>query len=653
MHAGTYIHPGAELASEGTPLLKIEGLKTYFHTEAGTVKAVDGISLAIPEGQTLGLVGESGSGKSVTAYSIVRLIPEAQGGITAGSVTWRGKRDTVDLAGLPIEAMPQYRGDEIAFIFQEPMTSLNPVFKCGWQVTEAIVAHTDMSWEAAWEQGTRLLDEVGIPLPERRMHQYPHELSGGMKQRVMIAMALACNPKLLICDEPTTALDVTIQKQILELIKKLQRERGMAVLFITHDLGVVAEVTDYVAVMCPGETLKELYAGADVDDPEEFDRGGHIVEFGSVLDIFTNAQHPYTKGLMACRPTLETCSERLPTIVDFIRAEKLGVTLDPTDPKLEVDYEGKATKRREDMPGFGEPLLELQGLRTWFPITRGVFQRTVGHVKAVDGIDLTVRRGETLGLVGESGCGKTTLGRTILRLVEPREGTIAYDGKDLTSLDAGAMRAMRRRLQIIFQDPYSSLNPRLSVEEAIMEPMRVHQLHSNDAARRDRAVWLLERVGLKAEHLSRYPHEFSGGQRQRICVARSLAVEPEFIVCDESVSALDVSIQAGVINLLLDLQDEMGLTYIFISHDLAVVRYVADRVAVMAPNSVLAPLYEGAERERLLQEGRGGHIVELKDADAIYENPEHPYTRKLLDAIPKGDPDEIRKRFGSGGDASA
>jgi len=626
-------------------LLTIDNLKTYFHTEEGTVRAVDGVSLAVEQGKTLGIVGESGSGKSVAAYSILRLLPESTADIKEGSVLWQGKKGLVDLAKLPIEEMPFYRGGDIAMIFQEPMTSLNPVFKCGKQVAEAIVQHKGVSWKDAWKRGAELLDEVGIPMPERRMNQYPHELSGGMKQRVMIAMALACDPKLLICDEPTTALDVTIQKQILDLIKRLQKERNMAVLFITHDLAVVAEITDHVAVMCPGETLRQFGIGAAKDDEAEYARGGHIVEFGSVVDIFNNPRHPYTKGLIACRPSLKTRSERLPTIEDFLRAEAKGITLDPTDPELYVDYPGRAKKKREDMFDFGKPLLEISGLRTWFPIKSGVFQRTEDWVKAVDGVDLVACRGKTLGLVGESGCGKTTLGRTILHLEKPREGSIRYDGLELAKLSGEELRAMRSRIQIIFQDPYSSLNPRMSIEEALVEPMAVHGLYKNAKGRRDKAAWLMERVGLSTAHLNRYPHEFSGGQRQRIGIARTLAVEPEFIVCDESVSALDVSIQAGIINLLLDLQDEFGLTYIFITHDLSVVKYVSDQVAVMCSNAIMADLFEGEEKEKLLRENRGGHIVELKTPEELYRNPEHPYTKKLMAAIPVGDAEEIRKRF--------
>ncbi|MEN8152071.1 MAG: ABC transporter ATP-binding protein, partial [Planctomycetota bacterium] len=505
------------------PLLEITGLKTYFHTETGEVRAVDGVTLSVKPGETLGIVGESGSGKSVTAYSILRLIPEGQGQIVEGSILWRGGNELVDLAKLPIEKMPEYRGDDIAMIFQEPMTSLNPVFRCGWQVAESIRQHRGADKDEAWAAATKLLDEVGIDRPEHRMRQYPHELSGGMKQRVMIAMALACDPKLLICDEPTTALDVTIQKQILKLIQRLQEERGMAVLFITHDLGVIAEITDTVAVMCPGEMLRKLYAGTEKENSPDFDRGGHIVEFGDVRQIFENPQHPYTKGLVRCRPTLESRSERLPTIDDFLRAEKKGITLDATDPGLDLDYPGKAEKRREDMPGFGEDLLTIENVRTWFPIRTGVFQRVSSWVKAVDDVSLTVKRGQTLGLVGESGCGKTTLGRTLLRLEEPREGSsVIYEGRDVTGMGHAELLAMRRKMQIIFQDPYSSLNPRLSIAEAITEPMVVHGLHENVDGRRAQAEKLMDWVGLKPEFLDRYPHEFSGGQRQRICIARSL-----------------------------------------------------------------------------------------------------------------------------------
>ena len=409
-------------------------------------------------------------------------------------------------------------------------------------------------------------------------------------------------------------------------------------LFITHDLGVIAEITDTVAVMCPGEMLRKLYKGTEQEGSEDYDRGGHIVEFGDVRSIFKNPKHPYTKGLIRCRPTLESRSERLPTIEDFLHAEKQGITLDARDPNLDIDYFGKAKSRREDKPGFGDPLIECKNVRAWFPIHAGVFQRVVDHVKAVDDVDLSITRGMTLGLVGESGCGKTTLGRAILRLVEPEAGSsIIWDGREVTEMGRTELRELRRKMQIIFQDPYSSLNPRLSISETITEPMKIHGLYDSSGERQERAGDLMERVGLTREQLDRYPHEFSGGQRQRICVARTLAVEPEFIVCDESVSALDVSIQAGVINLLLDLQDEMGLTYIFISHDLGVVKYMSDMVAVMCPDRTMAPLFEGEERERLFKRNRGGHIVELKSAEEIYKNPEHPYTRKLMAAIPKGE----------------
>ncbi|NUO16318.1 MAG: ABC transporter ATP-binding protein, partial [Planctomycetaceae bacterium] len=600
-------------------------LKTYFHTDNGVVKAIDGISLKVGQGETLGVVGESGSGKSMTAYSMLKLLPSQAGRIEGGQIKWRSEEgDDLDLAKLSEAELRKIRGGDIAMIFQEPMTSLNPVFTCGSQVVEALRLHLGMSKDEAWKRTVELFDEVGIPKPEVRVKQYPFELSGGMKQRVMIAMALACNPRMLIADEPTTALDVTIQKQILELIRKLQRDRKMAVIYITHDLGVVAEVTDKVAVMYRGK----------------------IVEYGRVLDIFANPQHPYTKGLIACRPKLTTKAERLPTIQDFMEADDRGIKLDPSDPKLEFGATRMIKKRREQMPDFGRPLLEIKNLKQYFPIKKGVLRRTVGHVKAVDDVTLTVCKGKTVGLVGESGCGKTTLGRTILRLIEPTSGQVLYDGRDVTAMSHAELRQMRRKMQIIFQDPYSSLNPRMTVGAAIMEPMMVHGLFKSRREREERAVYLLEKVGMLADHLKRYPHEFSGGQRQRIGIARTLAVEPEFIVCDESVSALDVSVQAGVLNLLLDLQDEFGLTYIFISHDLSVVKFISDEVAVMCPGPTLKELWEEGKQDgiNVSDFDRGGHIVEYATSDEIYANPRHAYTKRLTEAIPSSDLEEIKRR---------
>ncbi|MCQ3950443.1 MAG: ABC transporter ATP-binding protein [Planctomycetes bacterium] len=606
-------------------MLEIHDLKTYFHTDNGVVKAIDGISLKVGQGETLGVVGESGSGKSMTAYSMLKLLPSQAGRIEGGQIKWRSEEgDDLDLAKLSEAELRKIRGGDIAMIFQEPMTSLNPVFTCGSQVVEALRLHLGMSKDEAWKRTVELFDEVGIPKPEVRVKQYPFELSGGMKQRVMIAMALACNPRMLIADEPTTALDVTIQKQILELIRKLQRDRKMAVIYITHDLGVVAEVTDKVAVMYRGK----------------------IVEYGRVLDIFANPQHPYTKGLIACRPKLTTKAERLPTIQDFMEADDRGIKLDPSDPKLEFGATRMIKKRREQMPDFGRPLLEIKNLKQYFPIKKGVLRRTVGHVKAVDDVTLTVCKGKTVGLVGESGCGKTTLGRTILRLIEPTSGQVLYDGRDVTAMSHAELRQMRRKMQIIFQDPYSSLNPRMTVGAAIMEPMMVHGLFKSRREREERAVYLLEKVGMLADHLKRYPHEFSGGQRQRIGIARTLAVEPEFIVCDESVSALDVSVQAGVLNLLLDLQDEFGLTYIFISHDLSVVKFISDEVAVMCPGPTLKELWEEGKQDgiNVSDFDRGGHIVEYATSDEIYANPRHAYTKRLTEAIPSSDLEEIKRR---------
>ena len=603
-------------------LLQVSHLATHFHTDNGVVKAVDDVSLQIEEGKTLGIVGESGSGKSVTSFSVMRLLG-GTGRIVEGSVSLLGR----DLVRLPEPDMRKIRGKEISMIFQEPMTSLNPVFTVGWQVMEAIMIHQRVSKSEARRRTIDLFREVGIPEPESRVDSYPHQMSGGQKQRVMIAMALSCNPKLLIADEPSTALDVTIQAQILEILRSLRDKRGMSVLFITHDLGVIAEIADDVAVMLQGK----------------------IVEYGKVLDIFTNPQHPYTKGLLACRPKLDTQYKILPTVADFMETVRDGdgirvieKTMTPERLKqLTTTGRGRLLHPRSALAAMGhpweegqhpadtktvdegqKPLLSVRDLKVHFPIRRGVFLRTVGHVKAVDGISFDIYRGQTLGLVGESGCGKTTAGRAILRLIEPDGGQVNYEGADLARMPGSELRRMRRRLQIIFQDPYGSMNPRMTIEAALTEPMVIQGIGKGAKDRRDRAVSLLEEVGLEAMHLRRYPHEFSGGQRQRICIARALAVEPEFMICDESVSALDVSVQAQVLNLLKRLQEQRGLTYIFISHDLNVVNFMADMMAVM----------------------NAGKIVEFGPSENIYAHPKEDYTRRLIAATPKDDLESIRQR---------
>jgi peptide/nickel transport system ATP-binding protein len=611
------------------PLLEVNSLRTYFHAEHGLVKAVDDVSFRIEEGRTLGIVGESGSGKSVTSFSIMRLLAGA-GVIEPGSkISLLGK----DLVGLPEPDMRKVRGKEVSMIFQEPMTSLNPVFTVGSQVMEAILLHQKVSRREARERTLELFREVGIPDPEKRIDSYPHQMSGGQKQRVMIAMALSCNPRLLIADEPTTALDVTIQAQILDILRRLRDTRGMSVLFITHDLGVIAEIADDVAVMFRGK----------------------IVEYGPVLQIFERPQHPYTKGLLACKPRLETPYRLLPTVADFMevretegrvevvekkvapereqqfRTQGRGRLLHPKPILKQLGYEvepGKPPYEADTkiIPDTIKPLLEVRDLKVHFPIRKGIFLRTVGHVKAVDGVSFSVYQGQTLGLVGESGCGKTTTGRAILRLIEPDAGEVIYDGFNVRELGSTDLRTLRRRMQIIFQDPYGSMNPRMTIESTLTEPMIIHRLGTSARDRRDRAVALLEEVDMRPEHLRRYPHEFSGGQRQRICIARSLAVEPEFMVCDESVSALDVSVQAQVLNLLKRLQEKRHLTYIFISHDLNVVKFMSDMMAVMQP-------VDG-----------GGKIVEMGPSDAIYANPKQAYTKALIDAVPKDTLDNIRKR---------
>jgi peptide/nickel transport system ATP-binding protein len=618
------IFPNDSPRSKPQTLIDIQGLKTYFHTEEGVVRAVDDLSVQIPEGHTLGLVGESGSGKSVTSLSIMRLLPEVSARIAGGRISFLGK----DLVRLPIDEMRTIRGREISMIFQEPGTSLNPVYRAGNQVMEAIMLHQDVSRREARRRTVELFREVGIPEPERRIDSFPHEMSGGQKQRVMIAMALSCNPKLLIADEPTTALDVTIQAQILDLIRKLRDERGMSILFITHDLGVIAEIADEVAVMFRGK----------------------LVEYGNILDIFANPQHPYTKGLLACRPKLESTYKRLPTVADFmsVKQDPGGdpvIIEKPVDDKRMAELIGKGRGRllhpKSELKAMGHPweegghapdtqavpegqppILSVRNLKVYYPIKKGIFARTVDHVRAVDGISFNVYKGQTLGLVGESGCGKTTTGRAILRLLEITDGTVEFEGVELSQVRGEQLRNIRRRIQIIFQDPYASLNPRLTVESMLLEAMRVHRIGASRGQRRDSAAALLEEVGLEADHLFRYPHEFSGGQRQRISVARALVVEPDFIICDESVSALDVSVQAQVLNLLKDLQEERGLTYIFISHDLSVVKFMSDMMAVM-------------------NEGR---IVEFGPSENIYANPKDDYTKRLITAIPNDSLDNIRQR---------
>lgn len=569
----------------GESIIQVKNLAVEFRTDEGTVKAVKSISFNVPRGKTVGLVGESGSGKSVTSLAVMRLIPNPPGKITGGEILLNDK----DLLKLSEREMREIRGNQISMIFQEPMTSLNPVFTCGDQIAETLMLHQKMSKADAMKKAHDLMTQVGIPNPAERIKSYPHELSGGQRQRVMIAMAIACEPDMLIADEPTTALDVTIQKQILDLLADLQKKYQMSILFITHDLGVIADIADEVVVMYRGD----------------------IVEKGKSEDIFLRPKHPYTKGLLACRPSLEKNPRRLPVVSDFMTSDGKEKTLD-----VAIMKQQKQTRAISDAQ---QVILKIENVKKHFPLQKGLFGNVKTWVKAVDDVTLNVRKGRTLGLVGESGCGKTTLGRTILRLVEPTSGNIVYNGTDITKLDREGMRAMRRKMQIIFQDPYASLNPRMTIGAALMEPMIIHGLGSSRSERLEMAGELIKKVGLDRNMLNRYPHEFSGGQRQRICIARALAVKPEFIICDESVSALDVSIQAQILNLLLDLQEEMSLTYVFISHDLAVVKFISDEVAVMF----------------------NGKVVEMNDAVGIYENPQHDYTKKLLSAIPKGMPKHL------------
>jgi len=594
--------------SESKILLEVKNLVTEFKTDDGITKAVNDISFTLNRGETIGIVGESGSGKSVTSLSIMRLIPSPPGRIASGEIIFHTKDGKqVDLTKISEDEMRKYRGNEIAMIFQEPMTSLNPVFTCGDQVMEAIQLHQKVSKEQATDITLKMFEKVKLPNPQRIFDAYPHQLSGGQKQRVMIAMAMSCNPSILIADEPTTALDVTVQATILDLMAKLKGEIDSSIVFITHDLGVIAEIADKVLVMYKGK----------------------IVEQGTVLEIFSNPKHPYTRSLLACRPPLGKRLRKLPTVVDFMTESENGDIIEKhTSVQEAIDavvISNEENNARRNKVLAGKTLLQLKNVQTWFPVSKNFLGKTTDYVKAVDDVTFDVYEGETLGLVGESGCGKTTLGRTILRLAPAHGGEIVFDGKNLLDLNNKDMKAMREHMQIIFQDPYSSLNPRITIGSAIMEPMSVHGIYTNDKERKEKVLELLAKVNMRPEFFNRYPHEFSGGQRQRICIARALALNPKFIICDESVSALDVSVQAQVLNLLIKLREEFKFTYIFISHDLSVVKFMSDRMVVM----------------------NKGKVEEMGISDDIYNNPQREYTQKLIAAIPKGELSDIQKRISS------
>ncbi|SHM09578.1 ABC transporter ATP-binding protein [Mucilaginibacter sp. OK098] len=565
-------------------MLQVKDLNVKFKTQNVFFEAVKSISFNLKKGETIGIVGESGSGKSVTSLALMRLLDKNQA-LISGHILLNNN----SLCGLSESEMRKIRGHQMAMIFQEPMTSLNPVLTCGHQITEAIQLHLNTTKAEAKEKTIALFKEVQLPRPEAIFDSYPHQISGGQKQRVMIAMALSCNPEILIADEPTTALDVTVQKTIIELLLKLKAERNMSLIFISHDLGVISEIADRVLVMYKGE----------------------VVEEAPVKQLFTHPKHPYTKGLLACRPSPDLHLKKLPVIADFLdQGTKKAISIE----KIREGYAYPADEiiERKNKLYSQQPLLKINNLNTWFPVKNGFFNRDKEFVKAVKQVSFDVYPGETLGLVGESGCGKTTLGRSILRLIEPTSGTIQFENIDLRSLRKDDLREIRRDIQIIFQDPYSSLNPRLTVGSSLMEPLQVHQFYTNDSKRKKKVLELLERVNLSPEHFNRYPHEFSGGQRQRIVIARALALHPKFIICDESVSALDVSVQAQVLNLIRELQQDFNLTYIFISHDLAVIKHISDRMMVM----------------------NKGEIVEMGDPDEIYYHPKEEYTKKLISSIP-------------------
>lgn len=557
------------------PLLSIENLSVDFVTDHQTIHAVKNVSLQVNRGEILAIVGESGSGKSVTSLSILQLLPKPPAQYSNGKIIFHEEND-LDILKANSQQIREIRGSKMAMIFQEPMTSLNPVISCGKQVMEALLAHKKISTSEAKRITLQWFEKVKLPEPEKIFHRYPHELSGGQKQRVMIAMAMCCEPSLLICDEPTTALDVTVQKTILQLIKELQQQQNMGVIFITHDLGVVAEIADRVAIMYKGE----------------------IVEQGIAKAIFEDAQHPYTKALIACRPVLHPKGERLPTVSDFLEGRQQPV----------INNQNSEIENAKSEIEF----IKVENLVVQFPGKTNLLGKVKSYFTAVNDVSFEIYKGETLGLVGESGCGKTTLGRTLLRLIEPTSGNILFSNTDVTKLSKEKVKELRKDVQLIFQDPYSSLNPRLTIGDAIAEPMKVAGIEHNIRERKKKVAELLERVNLSSNMMNRYPHEFSGGQRQRIVIARALALNPGFLVCDESVSALDVSVQAQVLNLLNELKKDLRLTMLFISHDLSVVRYMCDRIMVM----------------------NKGKIIESGPAEQIYHRPENQYTKKLIEAIP-------------------
>lgn len=556
-------------------LLQVTNLSIGFFQQSKTVMAVKDVSFNLKENEILAIVGESGSGKSVTSLALLGLLDKKRSKVS-GEMLYNG----LSLLDFKEKQYRSYRGNEISMIFQEPMSSLNPSLSCGFQVVEIIRQHTNLSKKEAKEQTISLFEKVKLPQPQAIFNAYPHQISGGQKQRVMIAMAIACKPKILVADEPTTALDVTVQKEILVLLKQLQQETQMSIIFISHDLSLVSEIADNVAVMYKGE----------------------IVEYASAKAIFTNPQNTYTKALLNARPSLDNRLKELPTISHFLENKP--------KPAIETLQE---RKERLDLMYSLPPFLEIKNVAKTYVSKSGIFTKS-REVKAVNDVSFSIYPGETLGLVGESGCGKSTLGNAILQLTPAEEGSILFKGEEITMLSRKKLRALRKHIQVIFQDPYASLNPTLRVGQAIMEPLEVHKLYATKQERRDRALYLMQRVGLDSEHFNRYPHEFSGGQRQRIGIARTIAVEPQLIICDESVSALDISVQAQVLNLLNELKKDFGFTYIFISHDLAVVKYMADQLVVM----------------------QGGRIEEIGEADAIYSNPKSDYTRDLINAIPKG-----------------